>query len=39
MKFDLANQILTTGTYNLPNVKKSSTIKLIIDGLIEFINA
>jgi DNA-directed RNA polymerase beta subunit len=39
MKFDLANQILTTGTYNLPDVKKTSTIKLIIDGLIEFLNA
>jgi len=39
MKFDLANQILSTGTYNLPNVKKTSTIKLIIDGLIDFLNS
>lgn len=39
MKFDLANQILTTGTYNLPNIKKTSTIKLMIDGLIEFLNS
>lgn len=39
LKTELIHQILTTGEYHLPNsFQDSSNTKLIIDGLIEFIN-
>jgi DNA-directed RNA polymerase beta subunit len=38
LKSDLVNQMLNTGTYNLPNDKSKSYTKTIIDSLMVFIN-
>ena len=39
LKLDLANQILSSGNYVLSDKKSPAVIKLIIDGLIEFISS